>query len=70
MVKFMDLIVGQKFKASVNGGPLSEYVKIPEERVSCCHILTAALVSDPNQKAQITPLVEVELVQETPSSQQ
>ncbi len=68
MVKFMDLAVGQKFRTSVNGGPISEYVKISEERVSCCHILTAALVSNPQQKVQITPLVEVELVTETTSN--
>jgi len=62
MVKFMDLTVGQKFRASINGGPTSEYIKIPEERMSCCHVLTASLLSDPTQKVQITPLVEVELI--------
>jgi hypothetical protein len=62
MVKFMDLTVGQKFKVSINGGPVSEYIKIPEERKSCCHVLTAALLSDPAQKVQVTPLVEVELI--------
>lgn len=70
MIKFMDLFVGQKFRASVNGGPLSEYIKIPEERISCCHVLTAALVADPNQKVQITPLVEVEVIDETPIAPQ
>ena len=68
MVKFMDLFVGQKFKTSVNGGPVSEYVKIQEERVSCCHALTAALVADPQQKVQITPLTEVELVPDPPTT--
>lgn len=67
MIKFMDLGVGQKFKTSVNGGPLTEYIKIQEERVSCCHVLTAAEVSNPAQKVQITPLTEVELVVENNS---
>jgi hypothetical protein len=67
MIKFMDLNVGQKFKTSVNGGPVTEYIKIPEERISCCHILTAAEVSNSAQKVQITPLTEVELVVENNS---
>lgn len=61
MVKFMDLNIGQKFKTSVNGGPVSEYIKVPEERMSCCFVLNAALVADTQQRVQITPLTEVEL---------
>lgn len=65
MVKFMDLTIGQKFKTSINGGPISEYIKIPEERMSCCSVLNAVLVTDSKQKVQVTPLTEVELVPDT-----
>lgn len=66
MTKFMDLPVGQKFKTSVNNGPVSEYVKIQEERMSCCLVINAALVADKTQRVQILPLTEVELVVDTP----
>ncbi len=61
----MDLTVGEKFRASVNDGPVSNYVKIQEVRMSCCHVLNAALLSDEKQRVQILPLTEVERIPET-----
>jgi hypothetical protein len=63
MVKFMDLAVGLKFKASLNGGDVIEYIKIQEERVSCCTVLNAQPTGS-SQKVQFLPLAEVEEVKE------
>jgi hypothetical protein len=54
--KFMDLQVGDKF---VHGG--IEYVKIPDERVSCCHVNNSQQLNDPNTKIQVTPITEVQV---------
>lgn len=54
--KFMDLKVGDKFKLNN-----IEYNKIPDERVSCCHVNNASTVTDPNKKIQVVPLTEVEI---------
>ena len=62
MVKFMDLTVGLKFKASLNGGPITEYIKIPDERISCCSVLNAQSTGTNSQKVQFLPLAEVEQV--------
>jgi hypothetical protein len=54
--QFKDVTVGDKFL--YNG---IEYVRITDERVSCCHVKNAASVQDPNQKIQVQPLSEVEI---------
>jgi hypothetical protein len=64
MARFMDLAVGLKFTASLNGGPVSEYVKIQEERISCCTVLNAQSTAASSPKVQFLPLAEVEPVQQ------
>lgn len=54
--KFIDVQIGQKF--TLNG---IEYVKIPDERVSCCHVNNASQVNDTNTKIQVIPITEVEI---------
>lgn len=54
--QFKDLNVGDKFTI---GG--IEYTRIADERVSCCQVKNASLVSDPNNKVQIAPISEVEV---------
>jgi hypothetical protein len=63
MARFMDLAVGLKFTASLNGGPITEYIKIQEERISCCSVLNAQATASNGQKVQFLPLAEVEEVQ-------
>jgi len=57
-VKFMDLEVGSKFK--MNG---IEYVKTPEERVSCCTCFNACVTANSDQKIQVLPLIQVEKIE-------
>ena len=52
--KFIDVAVGDKF---VHNG--IEYTKIPDERISCCHVNNAQQVNDPSTKVQIVPITEV-----------
>lgn len=54
--KFMDLSVGTKFKTNN-----IEYIKIPDERISCCTVHNAAKADEQNTKVQILPLTEVEI---------
>lgn len=54
--KFMDLSVGDRFKS----GDV-EYVKIPDERVSCCTVYNAAKADETSTKIQVLPLTEVEV---------
>lgn len=54
--KFMDITVGDRFV--LNG---IEYTKIPDERISCCHVNNACQINDQNTKIQVTPLTEVEI---------
>lgn len=60
----MDLAVGSKFKASLNGGPITEYIKIPDERISCCSVLNAQSTVSDGPKVQFLPLAEIEEVKE------
>ena len=60
----MDLAAGLKFTASLNGGPITEYIKIQEERISCCSVLNAQTTGANGQKVQFLPLAEVEEVKE------
>lgn len=60
----MDLAVGLRFKASLNGGPITEYIKIQDERISCCSVLNARSTENNGQKVQFLPLTEVEVVQQ------
>lgn len=56
-VQFKDLKTGDNFKYNN-----LEYVKISEERISCCKYLNAALSSDKKNKIQVKPLTNVEKV--------
>jgi hypothetical protein len=56
-VQFKDLNVGDIFKYNN-----LEYVKIKEERISCCKYLNASLNSDKKNKIQVRPLTNVEKV--------
>lgn len=58
MPRFVDISVGTKF---MHEG--SEYVKIKDERINCCKVLNASLVSDKNKKIMVVPITEVELAQ-------
>jgi len=39
----------------------TEYVKIKDERISCCKLFNATLSTDSNQKHFIVPVTEVEV---------
>ena len=54
--KFQDIQVGTAFV--YNG---IEYHKIPDERVSCCKINNACMVTDKSKKTHIIPITEVEV---------
>lgn len=58
MVKFMDLELGSRFK--MNG---IEYIKTPDERVSCCTCFNARVIDNADQKIQVLPLIEVEKIE-------
>jgi len=59
MPRFVDIPVGTKFTFENN-----EYVKIPDNRVSCCKVLNAHLVANPNQKVMIVPISDVEVIEQ------
>jgi hypothetical protein len=54
--KFIDVQIGDKF--TLNG---IEYIKIPDERISCCHVNNASQANDTNTKIQVIPITEVEI---------
>jgi hypothetical protein len=53
--KFSDLEVGTRFTYNNN-----EYLKIPNERVSCCHVNNAVAFDNPSKKINVPDLSEVE----------
>jgi hypothetical protein len=53
--KFSEVTNGQYF--TMNS---IEYIKIPEERVSCCSVLNAVQADNRSTKVQVTPITEVE----------
>jgi hypothetical protein len=55
-MRFVDLQIDTKFKLDNQ-----EYIKIPEERISCCKVLNAKIIST-NEKVQIVPITEVEVI--------
>jgi hypothetical protein len=59
--KFMEVTVGQTFKLKNEQGAVNDYVKLTEERISCCKSINAALLADQNQRIQVLPLIEVEV---------
>jgi hypothetical protein len=59
--KFMEVAIGQTFKLKNDQGAVNEYVKLTEERISCCKAINAALLSDQKQRIQVLPLIEVEV---------
>lgn len=54
--KFFDIPVGTAF--TLNN---VEYIKITEERISCCKALNAETVTEPKSKIQVIPITEVEV---------
>lgn len=59
--KFMEVAVGQTFKLKNEHGLINDYIKLTEERISCCKVINAALLSDQKQRIQVLPLIEVEV---------
>lgn len=57
--QFQNLSIGTKL--THNG---IEYIKIEDERVSCCRVNNAVMTSDPSKKTQINNLTEVEIIDE------
>ena len=56
IVKFKDVSVDTEFRFNN-----TDYIKIPEERISCCQANTAVEKHNPNAQAMLLPLVEVEV---------
>ena len=54
--KFFDIPVGTTF--TLNN---VEYVKVTEDRISCCKVLNAETVTEPKTKIQVIPITEVEV---------
>lgn len=61
VINFMDLGEGTHFRVKQNDGSYIEYIKIPEERITCCKVFNAALLSDQSQKSQMMPLTGIEI---------
>lgn len=59
MPRFVDIGVGTKF--SFEG---KEYIKIKDERITCCKVNNAVLATDTNNKTMIIPVSEVTVVEE------
>lgn len=57
MQKFMDVAIGATFRHEGN-----DYRKIPEERISCCSAINAQGLHNDQQRIQVLPLVEVEVL--------
>lgn len=60
MQKFMDVAIGTTFRHEGN-----DYRKIPEERISCCSAINAQGINNNQQRIQVLPLVEVEVLGDT-----
>jgi hypothetical protein len=60
VINFMDLGDGTSFRIKQADDSYIEYVKIPEERISCCKAFNAVLAADHGQKHQIMPLTQTE----------
>lgn len=58
-MKFNEVEVGKRFMLKD-----IEYLKIPEERISCCKIGANALLVSEHKKVVITPKEEVQVVEE------
>jgi hypothetical protein len=61
VINFMDLEDGKNFRIKQADDSYIEYVKIPEERISCCTAFNAVLSADRSQKHQIVPLTQIEI---------
>lgn len=57
--KFYDIPVGSKFKLVATG---EEYVKVNEERISCCKIKLNAKKVATNEDVVLRPMDDVELI--------
>lgn len=58
-MKFNEVEIGKRFKLKD-----VEYLKIPEERISCCKIGANALLVSEHKKVVITAKEEVQVVEE------
>lgn len=56
IINFHDVKVDQEF--ILNG---KKYIRIPEERISCCQSLNAAEFENRNTKIQVVPITQVEV---------
>ena len=59
MPRFVDIAIGTKFSFEGN-----DYIKIKDERITCCKVNNAVLAADTNQKTMIVPVSEVTVVEE------
>lgn len=57
-MQFHEVEVGKRFKVNE-----TEYLKIPEERISCCKIGANALLVAEHKKVVIQPKEEVQVVE-------
>ena len=51
MPRFVDIAIGTKFSFEGN-----DYIKIKDERITCCKVNNAVLAADTNQKTMIIPV--------------
>ena len=58
MARLVDLKAGDRFLLNNE-----EHIRIADERISCCKVLNAKVVSS-GEKVQIAPITEVELIKE------
>lgn len=56
IVNFHEVAVGTEF--TLNG---VKYVRIPDERISCCQVMNAAESANRTVKTQIVPITQVEI---------
>ena len=56
IINFHEVAVGNEFM--LNG---KKYVRIPDERISCCQVMNAAEVDNRAVKIQVIPVTQVEI---------
>ena len=56
IINFHEVVVGNEFM--MNG---KKYVRIPDERISCCQVMNAAEADNRSVKIQVIPITQVEI---------
>lgn len=56
VINFHEVAVGNEFV--LNG---KKYVRIPDERISCCQVMNAAEFDNRSVKIQVVPVTQVEV---------